>query len=297
MARLSVLLCLGLVAGACNSSWPPRDVAERNRAIAEKFDRDTKAEMAAEETKADADFKKRIADPGSITVEQSDLLIAQLQSGDPQARAQAAAELANAKGARGVAPIVTALRAERNEATFVVCIKALDHFNDVRAVDGLIDAMNQPGMSDQAREDALRTIYKYRAEWRLAPEIRKFYDSLTDSEVKRRVEWLVQRLGKWAQGPRPRAQVENAARRALTWAFGHWPWAILMGPGPSPAYPPALSSDASVRPMGLHGPNYIPMSIALHIPFEQAYPAIAWLCWVPNLVVAQFLLRSLSSNR
>ena len=187
-------LMLAALAAAC--SWPPRDVAERNREIAERFDRESKAEAAAEKDRADAAFRRRIADPGSIGAEQSDLLIAQLQSSDPQARAQAAAELANAKGARGVAPVVTALRAERNEATFVVFIKALDHLNDVRAVDGLIEAINQPGMSDQAREDALRTIYKYSAEWRLGPEIRNFYDSLTDPEVKGRVEFLVKRLEK-----------------------------------------------------------------------------------------------------
>jgi hypothetical protein len=23
------------------------------------------------------------------------------------------------------------------------------------------------------------------------------------------------------------------------------------------------------------------------VPFERAYPAIAWLCWIPNLVVAE----------
>jgi hypothetical protein len=192
--RLPALMLAAALVAAC--SWPPRDVAERNREIAERFDRESKAEAAAEKDRADAAFRKRIADPGSISVEQSDLLIAQLQAADPQARAQAAAELANAKGARGVAPIVTALRAERNEATFVVFIKALDHLNDVRAVDGLIEAINQPGISDQAREDALRTIYKYRAEWRLGPEIRKFYDSLTDPEVKGRVEFLVKRLEK-----------------------------------------------------------------------------------------------------
>lgn len=192
--RLPALMLAAALVAAC--SWPPRDVAERNREIAERFDRESKAEAAAEKDRADAAFRKRIADPGNISVDQSDLLIAQLQSADPQARAQAAAELANAKGARGVAPIVTALRAERNEATFVLFIKALDHLNDVRAVDGLIEAINQPGMSDQAREDALRTIYKYRAEWRLGPEIRKFYDSLIDPEVKGRVEFLVKRLEK-----------------------------------------------------------------------------------------------------
>jgi len=193
--RLPALLCAAAVLAAC--SWPPNDVAARNRAIAEKFDRDSKAEAAAEKDKADAEFRKRIADPGSITVEQSDALIAQLQSSDPQTRAQAAAELANARGARGVAPIVTALRVERNEPTFVVFIKALDQLHDVRAVDALMEAINQPGMSDPAREDALRVIYKFRADWRLSgPEMRKFYDSLTDPDVKGRVEFLVKKLEK-----------------------------------------------------------------------------------------------------
>jgi uncharacterized membrane protein len=32
---------------------------------------------------------------------------------------------------------------------------------------------------------------------------------------------------------------------------------------------------------------YLPASIASGIAFETAYPAIAWLCWVPNLVIAE----------
>ena len=34
---------------------------------------------------------------------------------------------------------------------------------------------------------------------------------------------------------------------------------------------------------------YLPLSLALGMPFEIAYPAIAWLCWVPNLLVAEQL--------
>ena len=34
---------------------------------------------------------------------------------------------------------------------------------------------------------------------------------------------------------------------------------------------------------------YLPPAFLLQIPFEVAYPAIAWLCWVPNLLVAQWL--------
>jgi len=34
---------------------------------------------------------------------------------------------------------------------------------------------------------------------------------------------------------------------------------------------------------------YLPLSLALGIPFDVAYPVIAWACWVPNLVVAEWL--------
>ena len=38
---------------------------------------------------------------------------------------------------------------------------------------------------------------------------------------------------------------------------------------------------------------YLPLSFVAGIPFPDAYPAIAWLCWVPNLVVAEwFVVRS-----
>lgn len=35
----------------------------------------------------------------------------------------------------------------------------------------------------------------------------------------------------------------------------------------------------------------IPASMMLDLPFDTAYPAIAWLCWVPNLIVAEAFLR------
>ncbi|MBD8890114.1 DUF2306 domain-containing protein [Labrenzia suaedae] len=36
---------------------------------------------------------------------------------------------------------------------------------------------------------------------------------------------------------------------------------------------------------------YLPLSLAAGLPFELAYPAIAWLCWVPNLLVNEWYLR------
>lgn len=35
---------------------------------------------------------------------------------------------------------------------------------------------------------------------------------------------------------------------------------------------------------------WLPAAVAGGVPFEQAYPAVAWLCWVPNLLAAQWLL-------
>jgi hypothetical protein len=35
---------------------------------------------------------------------------------------------------------------------------------------------------------------------------------------------------------------------------------------------------------------YLPLFGLAGLPFEVAYPAIAWLCWVPNLVVAEWLV-------
>jgi hypothetical protein len=34
---------------------------------------------------------------------------------------------------------------------------------------------------------------------------------------------------------------------------------------------------------------YLPASMVVGIEFELAYPVIAWLCWLPNVVVAEML--------
>ena len=41
---------------------------------------------------------------------------------------------------------------------------------------------------------------------------------------------------------------------------------------------------------------YVPISLLLHLDFASAYAAIAWLCWVPNLVAAEVYL-ALRSDR
>jgi hypothetical protein len=42
---------------------------------------------------------------------------------------------------------------------------------------------------------------------------------------------------------------------------------------------------------------YIPASQMAGIPFDSAYPVIAWLCWVPNLLVAELFVRGLRASR
>lgn len=42
---------------------------------------------------------------------------------------------------------------------------------------------------------------------------------------------------------------------------------------------------------------WLPSSMMLRIPFDLAYPLIAWLCWVPNLVVAELVLRRSSHGQ
>lgn len=36
---------------------------------------------------------------------------------------------------------------------------------------------------------------------------------------------------------------------------------------------------------------YLPLSLAAGIPFADAYPVISWLCWVPNLALAEWLVQ------
>ena len=37
---------------------------------------------------------------------------------------------------------------------------------------------------------------------------------------------------------------------------------------------------------------YLPIGSVLGIPFEITYPAATWLCWVPNLIAAEWILRT-----
>lgn len=42
---------------------------------------------------------------------------------------------------------------------------------------------------------------------------------------------------------------------------------------------------------------YLPLSMASGIAFATAYPVVAWLCWVPNLVLAEWLFNARLSSQ
>ena len=42
---------------------------------------------------------------------------------------------------------------------------------------------------------------------------------------------------------------------------------------------------------------YLPLSLVAGIPFQLAYPIIAWMCWVPNLVIAEWLFNRKAAAR
>lgn len=42
---------------------------------------------------------------------------------------------------------------------------------------------------------------------------------------------------------------------------------------------------------------YLPLALGNGMPFESVYPAIAWLCWVPNLVIAEWFIMPLFMAR
>ena len=41
---------------------------------------------------------------------------------------------------------------------------------------------------------------------------------------------------------------------------------------------------------------YLPLSMLAGIPFEVAYPAIAWLCWAPNLLISEVVIAKTYNN-
>lgn len=42
---------------------------------------------------------------------------------------------------------------------------------------------------------------------------------------------------------------------------------------------------------------WLPAQLITGVPFDVAYQVVAWLCWVPNLVVAEYIIRELRNTK
>jgi HEAT repeat protein len=184
---------LALLEIGCSMESVPADRRRQVEAARDEYERKSQAESAAAQRQRDEEFQRRIADPGSLSIQESDAEIEALRSPSSFRRTSAAEKLGDAKGPRAVNALIAALRTEADPAAFSAIADALSNIHDGRAVDAYVDALSAPGMPDNAREHALNAILENRSEFRFVPQIRRFYESLTDASVKARVRPLVER--------------------------------------------------------------------------------------------------------
>jgi HEAT repeat protein len=193
---MGVAIVSTLLTSGCSYESVPADQRRRAEAARDEYERQSKVESAESDRKRLEEFQRRIADPGSLSVQESDSLIAALHSPSSLARISAAQKLGDAKGPRAVDPLVAALPTETDPAAFSAIAEALGNIHDLRATDALVAALSAQNMPDDAREHALDAIVGFRSEWRYVPQIQRFYESLTDKSVRARVGQIVERYRK-----------------------------------------------------------------------------------------------------
>jgi hypothetical protein len=180
----------------CSIESVPAERRQQKEAAREEYERNRQAESAAAQRQRAEEFQRRTADPGSLSLQESDAEIEALRSPSSLRRIRAAEKLGDAKGPHAVNALIGALRTETDPAAFSAIVDALSIIHDGRAVDAYVEALSAPGIPDTAREHALNAIIENRSEYRLLPQIRRFYDSLTDASVKARVRPILDRYGK-----------------------------------------------------------------------------------------------------
>jgi HEAT repeat protein len=193
LRRSLVRVLSAVLVSACSIQSETAEQRKRAKDYRDQQEQEIKAAEAESARKRDEEYQRRTSDPGSLSIEQSDAQIAALGSVAPFTRTSAAEALGDAKGARAVPALITALKAETDPSAFGAIATALEHINDRRATDPLVEALAQPGMPDDAREHALRAIVTFSSESRFLPEIRKFYESLTDESVRARTKVILAR--------------------------------------------------------------------------------------------------------
>jgi hypothetical protein len=196
----SVFFIAGLTAAlleiGCSIESVPAERRQQKEAAREEYERNQQAESAAAQRQRAEEFQRRIADPGSLSLQESDAEIEALRSPSSLRRIRAAEKLGDSKGPHAVNALIGALRTETDPAAFSAIVDALSIIHHGRAVDAYVEALSAPGIPDTAREHALNAIIENRSEYRLLPEIRRFYYSLTDASVKARVRPILDRYGK-----------------------------------------------------------------------------------------------------
>lgn len=201
MAAKRILTSLFFIAA---SPWPCWRLAARLKAFRPNAGGRRKLRERNTSTKAKRSRQQRSAkEPKSFSVGSLILTHCRFKSRMPRSkpspssfrRISAAEKLGDAKGPRAVNALIAALRTETDPAAFSAIVDALSNIHDARAVDAYVDALWAPGMPDNAREHALNAIVENRSEYRLVPQIRRFYESLTDASVKARVRPILERYG------------------------------------------------------------------------------------------------------
>ena len=196
----AVLLLVGallpLFEMGCSSESVPADRRQQREAALSEHAREQQETSAAADRQRAEERQRRLTDPGSLSIQESDAEIEALHSPSPLRRTQAAEKLGDAKGTRAVDPLIAALRTESDPLAFSAVVQAMENIHDARAVDAYVEALSAPNMPDGVREMAFDGIVASGSQWRFVPQIRRFYSSLTDESVRARVRLIVDQYAK-----------------------------------------------------------------------------------------------------
>jgi len=193
---LIVGACLTLFEIGCSFESVPADRRQQREAALREYGRQQQETSAAADRQRAEERQRRLTDPGSLSIQESDAEIEALHSPSSLRRTQAAEKLGDAKGTRAVDSLIAVLRTETDPVAFLALLQALENIHDARAVDAYVEALSAPNMPDNVREGAFKGIVANGSAWRFVPQIRRFYDSLTDESVRARVRPIVERYTK-----------------------------------------------------------------------------------------------------
>lgn len=79
---------------------------------------------------------------------------------------------------------------------------------------------------------------------------------------------------------------------AVLWFFTGWQAYLNVRRGNITAHRQWMTRNFALTLAAVTLRNYMPlMLVALHWSFRQSYISVSWLCWVPNLLVAEWMIR------